>query len=124
MLATNWTDDSRHIDRLSTAIQCLTWIFEIDTVEHRGKMIGITFATDFPVRNDIQPSALLIENSQARRVILGGMKVLGDPVAKTGLYATGYENNGFMIIPPAALIVVGLIIWVQRSKNRALIEEN
>ncbi|MEW2919928.1 MULTISPECIES: NADH:ubiquinone reductase (Na(+)-transporting) subunit D [Flavobacteriaceae] len=54
---------------------------------------------------------------------LFGMKVLGDPVAKTGLYSIGYENNGFMIIPPAALIVVGIIIWVQRSRNRALIEE-
>ena len=55
---------------------------------------------------------------------LFGIKVLGDPIAKTGVYAFGYENNGFMIIPPAALIVVGIIIWVQRSKNRALIEEN
>lgn len=55
---------------------------------------------------------------------LFGFKVFGDPVAKTGLYATGYENNGFMIIPPAALIVVGIIIWVQRSRNKALIEEN
>lgn len=55
---------------------------------------------------------------------LMGFKVLGDPVTKTGLYATGYENNGFMIIPPAALIVVGIIIWVQRSRNKALIEEN
>lgn len=54
---------------------------------------------------------------------LWGIPVLGDPIAKTGLYATGYENNGFMIIPPAALIVVGIIIWVQRSRNRALIEE-
>lgn len=53
-----------------------------------------------------------------------GMQVLGDPIMKTGLYATGYENNGFMIIPPAALIVVGIIIWVQRSRNPALIEEN
>ena len=49
--------------------------------------------------------------------------VLGDPIAKTGLYAFGYENNGFMIIPPAALIVVGIIIWVQRSRNPQLIEE-
>lgn len=55
---------------------------------------------------------------------LFGYKVLGDPIEKTGLYATGYENNGFMIIPPAALIVVGIIIWVQRSRNKALIEEN
>lgn len=55
---------------------------------------------------------------------LFGIPVLGDPIAKTGVYATGYENNGFMILPPAALIVVGIIIWVQRSRNRALIEEN
>lgn len=55
---------------------------------------------------------------------LMGYKVLGDPIAKTGLYATGYENNGFMIIPPAALIVVGIIIWVQRSRNTALIEDH
>ena len=52
-----------------------------------------------------------------------GIPVLGDPIAKTGLYAIGYENNGFMIIPPAALIVVGIIIWVQRYKNPALVEE-
>ncbi|MEK9560427.1 MAG: NADH:ubiquinone reductase (Na(+)-transporting) subunit D, partial [Flavobacteriaceae bacterium] len=51
-----------------------------------------------------------------------GYAVLGDPIAKTGLYAYGYENNGFMIIPPAALIVVGIIIWVQRSRNPQLIE--
>ncbi|PIF00329.1 MAG: NADH:ubiquinone reductase (Na(+)-transporting) subunit D [Maribacter sp.] len=55
---------------------------------------------------------------------LFGFPVLGNPVTKTGLYAFGYENNGFMIIPPAALIVVGMIIWVQRSRNEALIEDN
>ena len=55
---------------------------------------------------------------------LFGIPVFGDPIAKTGLYSIGYENNGFMIIPPAALIVVGIIIWVQRSRNSALIEEN
>ncbi|WP_422083865.1 NADH:ubiquinone reductase (Na(+)-transporting) subunit D [Ulvibacterium sp.] len=55
---------------------------------------------------------------------LFGFPVLGNPIEKTGLYATGYENNGFMIIPPAALIVVGIIIWVQRSRNKALIEDN
>ncbi|MGB5818300.1 MAG: NADH:ubiquinone reductase (Na(+)-transporting) subunit D [Saonia sp.] len=53
-----------------------------------------------------------------------GFPVFGNPITKTGLYATGYENNGFMIIPPAALIVVGILIWIQRSKNPALIEEN
>ena len=55
---------------------------------------------------------------------LYGFPVLGDAIEKTGLYAFGYENNGFMIIPPPmALIVVGIIIWIQRSRNKALIEE-
>ena len=54
---------------------------------------------------------------------LMGFKVIGDPIEKTGIYAFGYENNGFMLLSPMALIVVGLIIWVQRSKNKALIED-
>lgn len=52
-----------------------------------------------------------------------GFKVLGDPIEKTGLYAIGYENNGFMLLSPMALIVVGIIIWIQRSRNTALIED-
>ena len=52
-----------------------------------------------------------------------GFKVLGDPIAKTGVYAYGYENNGFMLLAPMALVVVGIIIWVQRSRNKALIED-
>ena len=51
-----------------------------------------------------------------------GIQVLGDPIEKTGLYAIGYENNGFMLLAPMALIVVGIIIWVQRSRNKSLIE--
>jgi Na+-transporting NADH:ubiquinone oxidoreductase subunit D len=53
-----------------------------------------------------------------------GFQVLGDPIDKTGVYAFGYENNGFMLLSPMALIVVGIIIWVQRSRNRALIEDH
>jgi Na+-transporting NADH:ubiquinone oxidoreductase subunit D len=37
-------------------------------------------------------------------------------------YDWGYVNNGFMILPPMALIVLGIIIWVQRSRNKELIE--
>lgn len=33
-----------------------------------------------------------------------------------------YENNGLMVLSPMALIVVGIIIWVQRHRNRTLIE--
>ncbi len=53
---------------------------------------------------------------------LFGIPVLGDPVEKTGLYATGYENNGFMLLAPMALITLGLIIGFQRSRNKNLIE--
>ncbi|MEY2774285.1 MAG: hypothetical protein RLZZ275_632 [Bacteroidota bacterium] len=35
-----------------------------------------------------------------------------------------YENNNLVILPPMALILVGIIIWVQRSRNTSLIEEN
>ena len=51
-----------------------------------------------------------------------GFPVLGDPIKKTGLYAIGYENNGFMLLAPMALITVGIIIWIQRSRNQSLIE--
>ena len=40
-----------------------------------------------------------------------------------GLYEIGYENNGLMIMPPMALILVGLIIWWHRSKNKDLCEQ-
>ena len=59
---------------------------------------------------------------------LFGFEVLGHKGAtmaeSTGLYALGYENNGLMLLSPMALIVVGLIIWVQRARNRKLIEQN
>lgn len=55
---------------------------------------------------------------------LMGFKVLGDAIEKTGVYAYGYENNGFMLLAPMALITIGIIIWVQRSRNTALVEHN
>ena len=57
------------------------------------------------------------------RELLGSGTILGFPVMeKLGLLKVGYENNGMMILPPMALIVVGLIIWVQRSRDKSLIE--
>jgi Na+-transporting NADH:ubiquinone oxidoreductase subunit D len=58
------------------------------------------------------------------RELLGSGTIYGYPVfQKLGVYSTGYENNGLMILPPMALIVVGLIIWFQRSRNPALIDK-
>lgn len=59
---------------------------------------------------------------------LFGIEILGHKgvtiAESTGLYALGYENNGLMLLSPMALIVVGIIIWLQRSKNRKLIEKH
>lgn len=58
------------------------------------------------------------------REFLGSGTIMGYPVlAKLGVYSSGYENNGMMILPPMALIIVGLIIWVQRSRDKSLIEK-
>jgi len=52
-----------------------------------------------------------------------GIEILGNAVDKTGAYAHGYVNNGFMLLAPMALITVGIVIWVQRSINKKLIEK-
>jgi Na+-transporting NADH:ubiquinone oxidoreductase subunit D len=58
------------------------------------------------------------------RELLGSGKLLGFQVIPDFIYAMGYENNGLMLLSPMALITVGLMIWIQRSRNRKLIEEN
>ena len=58
------------------------------------------------------------------RELLGSGTIYGYNVIPESVFNFGYENNGLMILPPMALVVVGIIIWVQRSKNTKLIEEN
>ncbi len=58
------------------------------------------------------------------RELLGSGTVLGYQVIPDGFYAAGYENNGLMILPPMALITVGVIIWVQRARNSELIDKS
>jgi len=58
------------------------------------------------------------------RELFGSGTLLGYQVIPQAFYDAGYEDNGMMILPPMALIIVGIIIWVQRSKNKELIEEN
>ena len=59
------------------------------------------------------------------RELLGSGTLYGIPVLeKLGVYDHGYENNGMMILPPMALVTVGIIIWIQRKKNKKLIESN
>lgn len=55
---------------------------------------------------------------------LYGYPIFGDYIAENGLYQYGYMNNNMMILPPMALIIVGIIIWVQRARNKELIEDH
>ena len=58
------------------------------------------------------------------RELLGSGNLWGIPVIPDFVYEMGYENNGLMLLSPMALITVGIIIWIQRSRNRSLIEDN
>ncbi|MDE5967691.1 MAG: NADH:ubiquinone reductase (Na(+)-transporting) subunit D, partial [Muribaculaceae bacterium] len=58
------------------------------------------------------------------RELLGSGTLLGMRVVPQSFYDHGYANNGLMILPPMALIIVACIIWVQRSLNPELNEEN
>ena len=56
------------------------------------------------------------------RELFGSGSLLGYQVIPDSFYEMGYVNNGFMLLSPMALIVVGVIIWIQRARNRKLIE--
>jgi len=58
------------------------------------------------------------------REVFGSGSILGYPVfEKIGLYDIGYQNNGLMILPPMALITLGIFVWIHRSRKKELIEE-
>lgn len=57
------------------------------------------------------------------RELLGAGSIWGIQVIPQSFYDMGYSNNGLMVLSPMALITVGIIIWVQRSKNKELIED-
>ncbi|RXE71844.1 NADH:ubiquinone reductase (Na(+)-transporting) subunit D [Muribaculaceae bacterium Isolate-002 (NCI)] len=56
------------------------------------------------------------------RELLGSGTLFGMQVVPKSFYAAGYEDNGLMILPPMALIIVGCIIWIHRSINKDIQE--
>lgn len=57
------------------------------------------------------------------REIFGSGTLFGHKIIPQSFYDMGYENNGFMMIAPMALILVAVIIWIHRAKNKELQEE-
>ncbi len=58
------------------------------------------------------------------RELFGSGTLFGVDLIPDAVYQAGYMNNNMFILPPMALIVVGVLIWIQRSRNQQLIEEN
>ena len=58
------------------------------------------------------------------RELFGSGTLLGYQIIPQSFYEVGYQNNGLMILPPMALIVVGIIIWIQRTRNPEMQENN
>ena len=57
------------------------------------------------------------------RELLGSGTLFGIQIIPQAVYDFGYMNNGLMILPPMALILLGCIIWVQRSIQKDLQEK-
>lgn len=53
------------------------------------------------------------------RELLGSGTLFGYRIIPQGVYEAGYQNNGLMILPPMALIIVGAIIWIRGNKENA-----
>ena len=57
------------------------------------------------------------------RELLGSGTLFGFQVIPQAVYEFGYANNGLMILPPMALILLGCIIWIQRTIQKDLQEK-
>jgi Na+-transporting NADH:ubiquinone oxidoreductase subunit D len=57
------------------------------------------------------------------RELFGSGTLLGIRIIPQAFYDAGYADNGLMILPPMALILVACIIWVHRAKNKNLQEK-
>lgn len=58
------------------------------------------------------------------RELFGSGSILGYQLVPQKLYSIGYQNNGLMILPPMALITVGVLIWIHRGYNSKLIDKS
>lgn len=65
---------------------------------------------------------LILVLVSAVRELFGAGELMGMRIIPESFYKMGYFNNGLAILPPMALIIVGVIIWIQRSKNPKLVE--
>lgn len=58
------------------------------------------------------------------RELFGSGTLWGFQIMPQAFYEMGYKNNGLIILPPMALILVGVIIWIQRSRTPSLVDKS
>ncbi len=58
----------------------------------------------------------------AVRELFGSGSLMGYQIVPNAFYEFGYVDNGLMILPPMALITVGIMIWVHRSRDKELVD--
>ncbi len=52
------------------------------------------------------------------RELLGNGSLFGVPLVPQALYDLGYANMGLMLLPPGAFLLLGIIIWIQRTMSK------
>ena len=73
------------------------------------------------IGNGVGYGAILIVVSFFRE-LFGSGTLMGIKVVPEVLYEMGYVNNGIMLTSAAAMFIIGIIIWIQRSRNTKLID--
>ncbi len=66
--------------------------------------------------------AIILVIIAAIRELFGSGTLLGYQVIPQSWYEAGYVNNGLMVIPPSAVLVLGVIVWLHRYFNKELID--
>lgn len=56
------------------------------------------------------------------RELLGSGSLMGFRIIPESFYAAGYENMGLMVLAPGAFILLGLLVWAQRTLNKTISE--
>lgn len=67
--------------------------------------------------------AIVLALVGAVREIFGSGTILDIPIVPEGFFAAGYVNNSLMVFPPAAFVLLGIIIWVTKALGGALGKE-
>jgi Na+-transporting NADH:ubiquinone oxidoreductase subunit D len=68
------------------------------------------------IGNGLSYGIIIMMVGLIREVFASGT-LLGFSIIPEVVYAAGYSNNGLLLFPPGAFFILGIIIWVQRSRS-------